>query len=98
MIIDSLLNGLQDPNTIVRWSAAKYISRLTNRLPKELAADVVTHVLQLSQWKGSDSSWHGCCLAIAEMARRGLILTQQLPQITAVVEKALVFDQIKGIY
>ena len=95
-IIDSVLNGLHDPNTIVRWTAAKYVARVTNRLPKELATDVVSHILQQCESKGSDSAWHGSCLALAELARRGLVVTEQLPDIINMAQKALLFDQLKG--
>ncbi|CAG2100123.1 unnamed protein product, partial [Medioppia subpectinata] len=98
VIIDSLLNALHHENTIVRWSSAKYLARLTNRLPKEMAAEVVDSVLQLCEWKDSDSSSHGCCLALAELTRRGLILTDQLPQVVDVVQKALLFDELKGTF
>jgi len=97
LILDSILTALRDSSTSVRWSAAKYVARITNRLPKELGSDIVTHVLQLCEWKDSDSSWHGSCLALAELSRRGLILTQQLEQIIDVIEKALLFDEVKGI-
>jgi hypothetical protein len=96
VIIESLLNGLHDINTIVRYSSAKYLARITNRLPKDLASEVVSHVLQLCQWKDSDSSWHGCCLSLAELSRRGLKLTDQLSQVVEVVQKALLFDEMKG--
>ncbi|CAG2116592.1 unnamed protein product [Medioppia subpectinata] len=98
VIIDSLLNALHHENTIVRWSSAKYLGRLTNRLPKEMAAEVVDSVLKLCEWKDSDSSSHGCCLALAELTRRGLILTDQLPQVVDVVQKALLFDELKGTF
>uniref|UniRef100_A0ACB8EJM9 Uncharacterized protein n=1 Tax=Sphaerodactylus townsendi TaxID=933632 RepID=A0ACB8EJM9_9SAUR len=44
-VVEQLLIGLKDKDTIVRWSAAKGIGRLTGRLPKELADDVVGSVL-----------------------------------------------------
>ncbi|CAG2104205.1 unnamed protein product, partial [Medioppia subpectinata] len=98
VIIDSLLNALHHENIIVRWSSAKYLARLTNRLPKEMAAEVVDSVLQLCEWKDSDSSSHGCCLALAELTRRGLILTDQSPQVVDVVQKALLFDELKDTF
>ncbi|CAG2108363.1 unnamed protein product [Medioppia subpectinata] len=97
VIIDSLLNALHHENTTVRSSSAKYLARLTNRLPIEMAEKVVDSVLQLCEWKDSDSSSHGCCLALAELTRRGLILTDQLPQVIDVVQKALLFDEMKGL-
>jgi hypothetical protein len=58
---------LQD--TLVRWTAAKGIGRITNRLPKELGDEVVQSVLQLFSVGEGDSAWHGGCFALAELAR-----------------------------
>ncbi|XP_024902820.1 tubulin-specific chaperone D isoform X2 [Pteropus alecto] len=44
-VIEQLLVGLKDKDTIVRWSAAKGIGRMAGRLPHELADDVVASVL-----------------------------------------------------
>ena len=46
-IIEQLLFGLKDKDTIVRWSSAKGIGRITNRLPKDMAEDVLVSVLDL---------------------------------------------------
>ena len=45
-----------------------------------------------------DSAWHGGCLAIAELGRRGLLLPQQLPIVVPILLKALVFDKKLGNY
>ncbi|CAG8736301.1 24921_t:CDS:10 [Gigaspora margarita] len=100
-IIEILLNGLRSKDTVVRWSAAKGIGRIAQRLPRELADDVIgslfelfsentytnNGVLELSAV--SDHTWHGVCLAIAELARRGLLLPERLSE-------ALKFDQKRG--
>ena len=58
-IIDLLVTGLRDRDTVVRWSAAKGVGRITGRLPKEYADDVVAAVLQLLRPEESDGAWHG---------------------------------------
>lgn len=42
------------------------------------------------------SSWHGACLALAELARRGLLLPVRLEEAVPVVCKALLYDVRKG--
>jgi HEAT repeat protein len=41
VIIQVLLEGLKDDDNIVRWSAAKGIGRITGRLDKEMADQIV---------------------------------------------------------
>ncbi|PHT52827.1 Tubulin-folding cofactor D [Capsicum baccatum] len=69
---------------IVRWSAAKGIVRITSRLCSFIP------VLQ------GDSSWHGGCLALAELARRGLLLPIRFHKVVPVVMKALHYDIRRG--
>ncbi|KAL3280428.1 hypothetical protein HHI36_017910 [Cryptolaemus montrouzieri] len=95
-IIDQLIQGLGNTDSIVRWSAAKGIGRVTARLPKELADEVVASVLQLFNPREGDGAWHGGCLALAELGRRGLLLPQRLPEVVPVVLKALVYDEPRG--
>lgn len=46
-IIELLLAGLKDRDTVIRWSAAKGLGRITNRLPLNLAEDVIKFILEL---------------------------------------------------
>ncbi|ELU05840.1 hypothetical protein CAPTEDRAFT_167258 [Capitella teleta] len=95
-IIEFLLNGLKDRDTVVRWSAAKGIGRVTGRLPKELADDVLDSIMALFTISESDAGWHGGCLALAELGRRGLLVPARLPDVVPVVIKTLGYDEKRG--
>ena len=95
-VIELLLCGLRDKDTVVRWSAAKGIGRVTGRLPEDFADDVVGEVLNLFSEGEGDGAWHGGCLALAELARRGLLLPERLGQVVPLVTRAIVYDVRKG--
>ncbi|PAV67527.1 hypothetical protein WR25_06687 isoform A [Diploscapter pachys] len=92
-----ILNALSDENTYVRWSAAKGIGRITARLPKELASQVVESILSSNFHRlAGHCSWHGGCMALAEMTRRGFLLPDLLPSTFPVVEEALFYEEPMG--
>ncbi|RCV42198.1 hypothetical protein SETIT_9G197000v2 [Setaria italica] len=95
-IIDLLLTGLRDSDTIVRWSAAKGIGRITARLTPTLSEEVISSILQLFSPGEGDGSWHGGCLALAELSRRGLLLPSSFPDVIPVIIKALHYDVRRG--
>uniref|UniRef100_A0A8C7XE32 Tubulin-specific chaperone D n=1 Tax=Oryzias sinensis TaxID=183150 RepID=A0A8C7XE32_9TELE len=95
-VIELLLIGLKDKETIVRWSAAKGIGRVTGRLPKELADEVVGSLLDCLSFQETDSAWHGGCLALAELGRRGLLLPSRLKDVVPLIVKSLTYDEKRG--
>ncbi|KAI8620187.1 tubulin folding cofactor D C terminal-domain-containing protein [Chytriomyces sp. MP71] len=110
-VIQIMLNGLRDKDTIVRWSAAKGVGRISGRLSQEFATEIVASVIALFQedtlppTEGSsapnlvavsDSTWHGACLAVAELSRRGLLMPEWLEQVVPWVSLALSFDIKRG--
>nr|XP_045015131.1 tubulin-specific chaperone D [Jaculus jaculus] len=95
-VIEQLLVGLKDKDTVVRWSAAKGIGRMAGRLPRELADDVVGSVLDCFSFQETDKAWHGGCLALAELGRRGLLLPSRLAGVVPVILKALTYDEKRG--
>lgn len=95
-IIELLLSGLRDTDTVVRWSAAKGIGRITARLTSSLSEEVLSSVLELFSPGEGDGSWHGGCLALAELARRGLLLPVNFPKVVPVIIKALHYDIRRG--
>lgn len=68
-VIERLLSGLRDRDTVVRWSAAKGVGRVTGALPRELGDDVVASVMELFKPTGERSTaiwWLRCgCVAVA---------------------------------
>ncbi|KAI8822570.1 armadillo-type protein [Fimicolochytrium jonesii] len=111
-IVGILLNGLRDKDTIVRWSAAKGVGRIMERLPKDLGQDIAASVIALLSedilpgYDGStydlsqvsDSTWHGSCLALAELSRRGLLLPDKLEEVVPWLLLALKFDLRRGTH
>uniref|UniRef100_A0A8D1GRB9 Tubulin-specific chaperone D n=1 Tax=Sus scrofa TaxID=9823 RepID=A0A8D1GRB9_PIG len=95
-VIGQLLVGLKDKDTIVRWSAAKGIGRMAGRLPRELADDVAGSVLDCFSFQETDGAWHGGCLALAELGRRGLLLPSRLSDVVPVILKALTYEEKRG--
>lgn len=111
---------------MVRYSAAKGLGRIASRLPLAYAEEVVDAMIssldeetfepEPGNFKPStttkDSTWHGTCLALAELCRRGALLPAKLgkalPYVVLVyshdtitrqlIEKALQFDLKKGTY
>ncbi|GJJ74654.1 tubulin-specific chaperone D [Entomortierella parvispora] len=110
-VIERLMNGLRDRDTIVRWSAAKGMGRMSNRLPKDMADDVVGGIFELFSEdvfqlpngepdisSVSEHTWHGACLAIAELSRRGLLLPHRLTELIPWIILALKFDVKRGAH
>ncbi|XP_064471213.1 tubulin-specific chaperone D-like [Ornithodoros turicata] len=95
-IIDKLLEGLSDEALVVRWSAAKGIGRITSRLPKDLASEVVSSIFSFFDQQDNDCSFHGGLLAMAELGRRGCLLPCHLPSVVKAILPSLVFDEQRG--
>ncbi|XP_050437546.1 tubulin-specific chaperone D isoform X2 [Adelges cooleyi] len=95
-IIQELIEGLKDTDIIVRYSAAKGIGRITGRLSKTYGNEVVNAVLSMLSPDENDNAWHGGCLALAELGRRGLLISENLSHVVPAILKALVYDEPKG--
>lgn len=79
-IVQELLEKINDRDNVVRWTAAKGIARICARLNREMAAEVVASVMSTSfADTTSGGNWHGGCLALAELSRRGCLLPDQVP-------------------
>ena len=98
-VIDHLLTAIKDQDTIVRWSAAKGIGRITARLTMEMADEIIEEIMDILESEpNNDNFWHGAQLTIAELARRGLLLPRRLKHFFPFVHKALLFEKNQGNY
>ncbi|CAK1546044.1 unnamed protein product [Leptosia nina] len=95
-VVELLLCSLRDDDTVVRWSAAKGVGRIGARLPALAAADVCESVLTLFAEHERDTAWHGGCMALAELARRGLLSPQQLSSAVRCAVRALSRDEVRA--
>lgn len=98
-VVDVLLGLMGDRDTVVRWSAGKGLGRITARLPRILAVEISEAVLAVaSRGELEVYVWHGTCLALAELARRGILMPGDgtLEGLIRVATKALRFDVKRG--
>ncbi len=120
-----LLDTLSHPDTNVRYSAAKGLARICTRLPPSFVPQVTEAVVSLFPLNVitypdgtqdysavSEYTWQGACLALAELARRGLLAPNQsssaaststssqheLDEQLAWVQRALFFDPRRGAH
>ncbi|GAA5821078.1 hypothetical protein JCM11251_001952 [Rhodosporidiobolus azoricus] len=84
IIVGELIDGLGHPDTLPRYSSAKYLSRLCQALPRSFSSQILDAVLSTLEEALSEANEgglaeqaegkvQGACLALGEMARRGLI-------------------------
>mmetsp|Transcript_122454 Transcript_122454/g.357517 ORF Transcript_122454/g.357517 Transcript_122454/m.357517 type:complete len:1379 (+) Transcript_122454:75-4211(+) len=98
-VVDILLSSLSDADTVVRWAAAKGVGRITNRLSRDFGDQVLESLLdRCFSFRATDKAWHGGCLALAELTRRGLLLPERLPTVVPLVCQALHFEQVTGTH
>lgn len=95
-VIEELLQAMRNPSSVIRWSAAKGLGRITSRLPKEFGDEVVGSVIEILNPLEPNEAWHGACLSIAELAKRGLLLPYRLETMVPLLLQALVYDELKG--
>ncbi|TPP45001.1 Tubulin folding cofactor D C terminal family protein [Leishmania donovani] len=96
--IGLLLQAVGHKDTVVRWSAAKGIGRVCERLPAVFAEEVMGEVLKVFRNAYSDAHWHGGLLTIAELCRRGLVGTALLSKVVPLVAEGLAYDLSRGTY
>ncbi|BGP51780.1 hypothetical protein JCM10450v2_007736 [Rhodotorula kratochvilovae] len=113
VVVGELIEGLAHPDSIPRYSSAKYLARLALVLPATFAAQVIDAVLcafeealaPAERESGAgEGRAQGACLAVGEMARRGVLnrLEEEKGEVVArVVEctmQALAYDHLTALH
>jgi len=96
-IIGFMFDQLDHKDTVVRWSAAKGIGRITNRLDLDLADDILDAVIDTFQ-NTTEYAWHGGLMTLGELVRRGLLLPKNLGRVIHLLKKGLLFEVNQGGY
>jgi hypothetical protein len=90
----------------VRYSVAKGLARISERLPTDFADQVFETITGLFGIHSpaaaslydlptiAESTWHGACLASAEMARRGLVTSNRLPELIGWLSKVPILIEV----
>lgn len=93
------LQGLSSlpQDTIVRWSAAKYIARISEGIPKDMAHQVSEAILDnfetsFDEVGMAENSLQGACFAFGELARRGSIQAELVDRlVTCALKVSIAF-------
>ncbi|BGP27717.1 tubulin-specific chaperone D [Rhodotorula toruloides] len=96
LIVGELIEGLAHPDSIPRYSSAKYLARLSLLLPTSFASQVLDAILtsfeealaEASTARGEGKA-QGACLAVGEMARRGVLNRLETEERDEVVKRVL---------
>lgn len=68
-VVGQLLKILRDEDITTRWSSAKGIGRITDRLSAEFSDEIVENILRLFTPRETCCAWNGACLALAELGK-----------------------------
>jgi len=69
---------------------------ILGRLPQDLANEIVITLMEYLNSREGDCTWHGVCLSLAELGRRGLLLPIHLPRVLPLILQALVYEESRG--
>lgn len=91
-ILEMLFTGLQSQLQIVRWSAAKGIGRIVERLPYSYATQPVEYTFSLFDDVDNYNLINGACLTFAEFTLRGVFLPSTMIRAMPIILNSLIYD------
>ncbi|EEB08902.2 tubulin specific chaperone cofactor D [Schizosaccharomyces japonicus yFS275] len=108
--VDILLDSITHKDTVVRWSAAKGLARIVERLPWFFAEQVMDAVFDIlmenafrdpvtNEWNltvTNPNSWHGAVLCFSELASHGLLKKRTLDKLVPLMLLSLVYEVRNG--
>lgn len=94
--IDTLLLGLRDVDTSIRVACSKGLALAIGNLPKLFADEVFQAVVLHFSPAEATTTWHGACLALAEVIRHRFLLPERIPEILPILREALRYDRKKA--
>ncbi|KAM0790396.1 hypothetical protein ACM66B_003278 [Microbotryomycetes sp. NB124-2] len=102
VILQDLLEALAAADTVVRWSAAKYIARISVAVPKEMAEEIAEAVMgcldtSLRSLDRPERGSQGACFALGELGRRSQLSAAVIETALPLILEALVLDHKRGM-
>ena len=91
-ILGMLFQGLQSQLSIVRWSAAKGVGRIVERLPYSFATQPVEYTFSLFDDVDNFNLINGACLTFAEFTLRGVFLPSTMIRAMPIILNSLIYD------
>lgn len=87
-IIDMLVDGLSEKETLVREKASKGLGKISGRLSQDMVLDILDYITALTP---SPQTAHAVCLTIAEFIRRNLISPSKLVELYQLMKDSLLY-------
>jgi hypothetical protein len=95
-ILSALFEQLNNSLSVVRWSAAKGVGRIVERLPLILANEAIEYLFSLFSNKDDYNLINGVCLCLGEFTLRGCLPLDTISRAIPFLLNALVYDVLLG--
>jgi hypothetical protein len=96
-LMDIVLDALKDPDSTIRYLAAKNLALISHKLPESLSDELLNAALDLLE-ENSENSMHGVCLTIGEFCRKGILGPHYLQKIVPILKRSLMFEEYQANY
>ncbi|KEI42501.1 uncharacterized protein L969DRAFT_91941 [Mixia osmundae IAM 14324] len=98
-VIADMIDYLQHKDTLVRWSAAKYLARIGKAVAADYTQQIIDATLEIAACTSTprpEDASHGVCLFLAELCRRNAMPKTAFNATIAFAINAISFEVLRG--